>query len=116
MRKKKRRKISPVPLLILAVLIAAVLLYIHLAPSKKRVDPRQYYTDLMREAIASDAEKAAAAGEEPEDADESLLQDGEMAVVLEDHVLARRALWLNETPYLDYEMMRKDFYTRFYWD
>ncbi len=117
-RKKLRRgwTLFGAALALILVTLLSVLLYRKYAPSTKRVDIREYYTDLMKQTIASEAELAAQQGIEPEEADESLLQDGEMAVILQDHALSRRALWLNDTLYLDYEVMRKDFYSRFYWD
>ena len=115
--KQKNKKILLLPVLLTAAaVIAGILLYRKFAPSKERVKPGEYYTAQMLNAIEADRARALEQGLEPDEADESVLREGEAAVICDDTVQARRALWLYGTVYLDYEMMRDTLTSRFYWD
>lgn len=91
-KQKKNGKRAAGPVLIalfLIVIAAAVLLIQRYMPSSERMDAAEYFGELG---------------------------ENEVAVVLQDHIAPERALLQDGALYLDYDMVREQINSRFYWD
>jgi len=117
-RRQVRRRL--VVLIVLALLAAAFLaFYIYMAPSREKMDSKTYYETMMMRA-AEEAGTADAYGSDASAGNGSdtgvTLADGELAVVLQDHVCADKALVEDNVLYLNYTMVREQISTRLYYD
>lgn len=104
--KKRKRQLRLMACTAAAVVILLVVgitayLYNRFAPTTKRMDTTEYYQWMV----------ARARGEES-----AVFGSGELAVVLQDEVSDKTALYTNERVYLNYDMVRGHIFTRFYWD
>ena len=87
---KKNPRVSVLAIaagLILAGIIIVVL--IRYMPSKKRMEPDEYF---------------------------GVLNEGEFSVTVDDHVAAERAVMIGERLYIDYDLVRRELNPRFHWD
>ena len=100
-RREKRKRILRIAggilLLLCAVLLGSI--YIRFAPTKERMDAKEYFISRM-----------SAGGETVE------LADDELAVVLQDHVESGKAILQDDALYLNYDMIRSSLNSRFFWD
>ena len=96
-RKRIVRRIWFVLFLLAAA--AAAFCYIRFAPNREYMDPEAYFT-----------EQLAGAG------NEAGLQEDELAVVMHTWVDYRPARLVDGALYLDYDMVRENIFTRFFWD
>ena len=101
-RNRKRRRTVRIYKIALALIVLAALgafWYIRFAPNNKVMDPAEYFNGLLAEQGAS-----------------PLSEEGELAVVMQDHVDGRRAYLEGGELYLDYDLVREQLNSRFYWD
>lgn len=100
-RREKRRRMLKIAggLLLLLCVVLLGTLYIRYAPTKERMDAKEYFISRM----SSGEERA------------ELLED-ELAVVLQDHVESGKAILKDDALYLDYGIVRSQLNSRFFWD
>ncbi len=106
--KKQTEKKKPLPwkqlltaALALVLICMGIYTYKRFAPSTTHMDTKEYYEWMVAR---------------EQGAEEVSLDEDELAVVLQDHVAVRTALLRDEHIYLDYETVRENIFTRFYWD
>ena len=103
-KKKRQRQIRRRILLLLLLFIAAAggsYLYVRFAPTTKRMEPKAYFETMLSRAAESDS---------------VTLGEGELAVMLQDHVSPYKAKLHDGAVYLHYDMVRENISTRFFLD
>ncbi len=103
-KKAASKKASPKVLLLLGAVIAAMLLgfvYKKYAPSRRQMDIKAYFEWMVNRARGEG---------------ETVFEEGELALVLQDSVSASTALYTDDHLYLPYDVVRENIFTRFYWD
>lgn len=100
-RREKRKRMLRIAggflLLLCAVLLGSF--YIRFAPTKERMDAKEYFISRM------------SSGEESAE-----LADDELAVVLQDHIESGKAILKDGALYIDYGIVRSSLNSRFFWD
>lgn len=110
-RRRQRQIRSRILLLIvvLAAVVAGIYLYVRFSPSTKRMAAKDYFETLLGRAV-EEAGTGQAGGEE------AVLAEDELAIMLQDHVSARKARVHEGAVYLPYELVRETLSTRFFLD
>ena len=89
-KKAERGRKGPVLIALGVIVIAAAVLVIQrYMPTNERMDPEAYF---------------------------GYPEENQAAVVLQDHIAPERALLQDGSLYLDYDMVREQINSRFYWD
>lgn len=87
---RKRKAAGPVIIALALIIIASGLFLLQrYMPTRERMDPTEYF---------------------------GALSDNEVAVVLQDHLTEQRGILIEDALYLDYELVRDEINSRFYWD
>ncbi|MCR5162250.1 MAG: glycosyl hydrolase family 18 [Lachnospiraceae bacterium] len=100
-RREKRKRMLRIAggfLLLLCVVLLGSF-YIRFAPTRERMDAKEYFISRM------------SSGEESAE-----LADDELAVVLQDHVESGKAILKDDALYIDYGIIRSRLNSRFFWD
>ena len=104
-KRRKKRRIVSVFLVLLLLCISGAFLAKRYLPTRKKISERDYFNAMITRAQRE-------AGWE----EEAPLGEDESAVMLQDHVDPRAARILDGGLYLQYDMVRENIFTRFYWD
>ena len=109
-RKRQIRRRIAVFILLLILVVVGIYLYVRFAPTTKRMDPKDYFETMLARAQAGAETGDAAAGTE------AVLTEGELAVMLQDHVSPYKARMHDGAVYLHYDLVRPEICTRFFLD